>query len=126
MGDGGVGGQRFGYRGRVDWRGLGDGQLDDLAAGLRGEADHAVGVGAGGGDQDLAAGRQEGADRGLGDEVAAALQGEGDVRVGLAAGDLQQAGADAEVQRAEVVVPGGEVLREGRAYFGPRCHRPRD
>ena len=126
MADGGIGGQRRGNRLRRGGRGLRDRQLDHRAAGLGRQADHPVGVGAGGGDEDPAAGGQEAAHGGLGHEMPAALQREGDVGVRHAARDAQQAGAHAEIKRAEIVVPGGKVLGQGGADFRPCGDRTGD
>ncbi len=74
MADRRVGLQRGGDRVGIGRRGRRHRQQHRHAAGLARQADHAVGVGAGRRDQQLAPERHEGAHRRLGDEMAAALQ----------------------------------------------------
>ena len=87
-------------------------------AGFPRQPGHPVGIGAGRRDQQLAAERNEGADRGLGDEVAAALQRQRCVLAANAMCDPQQPLADAGIERAEVIVPRREVVTHGLAHLG--------
>ncbi len=86
--------------------------------GLAREPDHPIGVGAGHRHQQLAASGEKAADHRLHREMAAALQRQGGVRLRVPAGDRQHALAQAGVERAEIVVPGGEVMRQRGADLG--------
>ena len=105
----GIFGERAGDRLGIGGVGEPHRQQDGDAAGFAGQADHPVRVGAGRRDQDAPAGRQEGAQRGLGDEVAAALQRQRDVLVRDAAGEAQDPLAQAGEEVAELIVPRGNV-----------------
>jgi hypothetical protein len=95
-----------------------DRQRHRHAPGLPRQPGHAVGIGADHRDQDAPAHRHEGADRRLVGEMAAALQGQGGMRLGRAAGDGAQIVAHPGIDRAEIVVPGRQVLRHGGAHLG--------
>jgi hypothetical protein len=126
MADVGVRGQRRGDGVGVGGRIVRHGQQHRDAAGLARQTDHAVGIGSCGGDQQLLADRNEGADGRLGDEVAAALQWQRRMLAGDAAGDVQHTLANSRVERTEVIVPGGEVVAQGLAHLGAGGDRAGD
>ena len=118
MADRGIGSERGGDFPRVGGVGQAHRQRNRDPAGLARQADHAVGVGAGGGNQDAAARRQEAAQCGLGDEVAAALQRQAGMLVRRAARELKDAGAQSGEKMTKVIVPGGDVLGQRLADLG--------
>ena len=107
-------------------RRLADREGGDVVARFAGQADGAVSHrprSAGSATGSVA--RDEGADRRLDGEMAATLKGQGGVQPFLRPGDGQHAGADAGVDRAEVVIPRGKILRGGGADGGLRGNRAR-
>ncbi len=109
-----VGGSALGRR---------DGHGHDDAPGFGGQPRHAFGVLADSRDQDLAAVRDETADRRLDREMAAALHGQCHEFRRRPARDTQQPVEDVLHERCEITVPRREILPERSPDLGPRHHR---
>ena len=124
----GIGRQRRGDRLRGRRGGLRvTGSWTTDAAGLGGQAGHPVGVGAGIGIRILPPGGRK-------LRIAASVTKcpqPCSARVDVLVRHCRRRCAstrlrDTQVERAEIVVPRGEILREGRTHFGPRRHGTRD
>ena len=119
---GGIGGQRFLHRLRIG-RPVGiHHHRHRYTSRFTGETDHPVGIGTGRGNEQLAPGREEGADGRFGQEMAAALQRQHGMLLGDAVRGGQYALAQPGQERAKVVVPGRQVLRHRGADFGAGRH----
>ena len=111
--DGGIGGECGVELVRIDWMSVLNGERNNDAVGLGGQATESVGVLTGLGEQDLPAGGQEGSADGLHREVTAALEDQSGVLAGSSAGDVEDAFTDLRDEGAEFVVPWGIVACGG-------------